>query len=157
MAKKLNFEVNNVCEGVYKLNDVFTGLETSIVLKSVFGDSLKHVLSSTRVEINHSNWMIWVNDGTISVNIDYLSKCDKATLYLDIVHELIHVKQFRSGLNLFDDRFGYVDSPTEIEAYKLTVNEARNIGLSCNKIKEYLRVDWITEDEHKRLIDSVMT
>lgn len=156
MAKKLNFGVNNVSEGVYKLIDVFIGLESSMVLKSVFGDSLKRVLSSTRVEVNHSNWMIWVNEGTVSVNIDYLSKCDKATLYLDIVHELIHVKQFRSGLNLFDDRFTYVDSPTEIEAYKLTVNEARNIGLSCKEIKEYLKVDWITEDEHKRLVDSVM-
>jgi len=156
LAKKLNFGVNNVSEGVYKLIDVFIGLESSMVLKSVFGDSLKRVLSSTRVEVNHSNWMIWVNEGTVSVNIDYLSKCDKATLYLDIVHELIHVKQFRSGLNLFDDRFTYVDSPTEIEAYKLTVNEARNIGLSCKEIKEYLKVDWITEDEHKRLVDSVM-
>jgi len=40
---------------------------------------------------------------------------------------------------------------TEIEAYEITVREARRIGLTDDVILDYLRVSWITPEEHKRL------
>jgi hypothetical protein len=152
------FQVIKVEMGEYRLNAVFKGLETSNVLQRVFGEDLKKVLSETRVDINRRPWIIWVDEenGVININIDYLRENDTQTMCLDIIHELIHVKQLAEGKNLFDSRFSYADRPTEIEAYQLTVEEALDMGLSREEIIDYLRVDWITEEEHQRLVKAVM-
>ena len=133
-------------------------LETSKVLQRIFGEELNEVLDETRVNINRHPWIIWVNEenGEININEDYLRENDAQTMRLDVVHELIHVKQLSDGKELFDSRFSYVDRPTEIEAYRLTVEEALNMGLSSEEIVDYLRVDWVTEEEHQRLVKAVM-
>ncbi len=144
-------------KGRYRLVDVFEGLEESQTLKKVFGDDVQDILVSTSIEINNHPWIIWVNEsGAISINVDYLNKIDLRTLYLDVVHELVHIKQFKEGKKLFDERFSYANSPTEIEAYRLTVEEAQNIGLSKKEIIDYLKVDWITDEEHQKLVEAVM-
>ncbi|MBI2938116.1 MAG: hypothetical protein HYY22_07920 [Thaumarchaeota archaeon] len=152
------FRVNKVGVGVYRLSMVFKGLETSMVLQRVFGEELKKVLNETLVNINRHPWIIWVNEenGEININEDYLRENDMQTMHLDVVHELIHVKQLSEGKELFDARFSYVDRPTEIEAYRLTVEEALDMGLSREDIVDYLRVDWVTEEEHQRLVKAVM-
>ncbi|GBC75121.1 hypothetical protein HRbin06_00435 [archaeon HR06] len=73
-------------------------------------------------------------------------------LYLDVIHELIHFKQYKEGKNLYDVRFSYVDRLTEIEAYGIVVEEAKRMGLSEEEIKDYLRVEWISEEEFNRLL-----
>ena len=72
---------------------------------------------------------------------------------LDIIHELVHVRQQREGLDLYDRSKAYVDRETEIEAYEYTINEARRIGLSEEEILDYLTVEWITLEEYRRLAD----
>ena len=69
-----------------------------------------------------------------------------------IIHELCHVKQQMQGRNLYDRSKAYVDRETEIEAYQVTVREARRIGLNDDAITNYLHVSWITPEEHKRLL-----
>ncbi len=156
MGMELRFKIKTVKEGGYKVADVFEGLEESQMLKKVFGDDVCGVLDSTGIEINNHPWIIWVNEkGIININVGYLKKTDLKTLYLDIIHELIHVKQLTEGKKLFDDKFSYSEKPTEIEAYRLTVEEARNIGLSEEEIIEYLKVDWITDEEHQKLVEAV--
>ncbi|MGQ9515369.1 MAG: hypothetical protein ACUVTL_10060 [Thermoproteota archaeon] len=49
-------------------------------------------------------------------------------LYLDIIHELTHVKQFMDGKKLFDWRHKYVEMPTEVEAFRNAVEGARRLG-----------------------------
>ena len=56
--------------------------------------------------------------GNIVVSGEYLRTGDERYLYLDVVHELVHVRQFIEGKELFDRRYSYVDRPTEIEAYR---------------------------------------
>lgn len=60
------------------------------------------------------------------------------------------------GRDVYPQNMKYVDQPTEIEAYRLTVEEARKIGLNRKEIEEYLKVDWIDEEDHKKLIAAVM-
>lgn len=157
MKTRLRFGIKKVEEGRYRLMDVFEGLEKSKVLKKVYGDDVEAILNSTKIEINSHPWVIWVNEeGAISINVDYFKKIDLRTLYLDIIHELIHIKQFTEGKRLFDDKFSYADRPTEIEAYRLTVEEAQNIGLSRKEIIDYLKVDWITDEEHRKLVKAVL-
>jgi len=48
---------------------------------------------------------------------------------------------------LFDHRYNYVERPTEIEAYRNAVEEARRLGLSDERICEYLRTEWMTDED----------
>jgi hypothetical protein len=84
-----------------------------------------------------------------------LSSGDKVDIYLDVIHELCHIKQFMEGKELFDNRYDYVDRPTEVEAYRYTVQEARRLGLTEERICRYLRTEWMSEDDFKRLAKAV--
>jgi hypothetical protein len=69
-----------------------------------------------------------------------------------VLHELAHVKQFREGKELYDRRFAYFERPTEIEAYAVAVEEARRIGMGKEEIVEYLKVEWVTEEEFAKFV-----
>jgi hypothetical protein len=77
---------------------------------------------------------------------------NEAHIYLDVIHELVHVRQFKEGEDLYDRRYAYLERPTEIEAYKVAVEEARRIGMSDQEIVDYLRVEWVTEEEFTRFV-----
>jgi hypothetical protein len=59
------------------------------------------------------------------------------------------------GRELFDPRYDYVERPTEIEAYRYAVKEARRLGLSEERICLYLKTEWMSEYDFKRLVKSV--
>ena len=96
---------------------------------------------------------MWVNDmnGHIMISSKYLNTGSKIDVYLDIIHELVHVRQFMEGKELFDSNYDYVERPTEIEAYRYAVEEARNLGLDDKRICEYLKTEWMNQDDLKRL------
>ena len=94
-------------------------------------------------------------DGSLIVSLDYLRTADEHYLYLDVIHELVHIKQFFDGKNLFDEAFSYVERPTEIEAYRVAVDEARKMGMSEEAIADYLYVEWVTRKEYKQLLKTL--
>ena len=154
------FRVNReLPEGRYKLLEVFSGLEGVEPLKNCIGSvtALKRILDQTRVTLAAEDGYMYVNDedGSLVVGLDYLKHGDSQHLYLDVIHELVHVKQFLQGKNLFDGRYSYVDRPTEIEAYRCCVEEARRIGMREDAITEYLYVEWITRKDHARLLKTL--
>ena len=135
--------------------DYFEGFDRVQVVKQLFGENVKEVLANLKVEFFSARWGYMSTsdrDGHLLISTHHLDNSDFRTVYLDIVHELCHVKQFFDGRTLYDDRFAYVDSPVEIEAYRTTVKEARRIGMSDKEISEYLRVEWNSEEEHRRLL-----
>jgi hypothetical protein len=91
--------------------------------------------------------------GDLHVSLPYLEKADERYIYLDVIHELVHIRQFHEGKELFDERYDYVDRPTEIEAYQATLKEARRIGYEGEELVEYLRVDWVSEADFKRFLE----
>lgn len=145
----------NIKTGTYRLDDIFHDLKNAAILMDVFKtlDELDDVFSKTNVIVEEKDHYMFVKneDATIVIGYDHLKKSDSKILYLDIVHELVHVKQQRSGLDLYDKSYSYVDRPTEVEAYEVAVREAKRIGMSQQEIFDYLHVEWITPDEHKRL------
>lgn len=90
-------------------------------------------------------------DGHLIVNAHYLNNCDVVDIYLDVIHELVHVKQFMEGKELFDSDYRYIERPTEVEAYRCAVEEARRLGLSEHRICEYLKTEWMSDEDFKRL------
>ncbi len=138
------------------LRDLAEGLESSLALAETFPREAERrsFLDSVVVEVDSTRGYMWVSDvdGHVHISGPYLRTAPDVTLYLDLCHELIHVKQYREGRELFDRRYKYVDRPTEVEAWRLTVKEARRLGLSEEEISEYLRVEWVLPDDHERLL-----
>jgi hypothetical protein len=91
----------------------------------------------------------------IVIGKSHLADSAPLILYLDIFHELCHVIQRHGGANLFAPGVSYVKRWTEVEAYRFVVEEARTLGVSDEFLREYLRVEWISEDEHRELLASL--
>ncbi len=141
-------------EGRHGLLEVATGLEKSPAIPRVFPvASDRKRLGEVQVQVAEGPGYAYIDDddGTLVLSRDYLATGEKVSLYLDFLHELCHVRQFREGKELYDKRFSYVDRPTEIEAYQVAVGEARRLGMKDAQIFEYLHVEWVTKKEHQRL------
>ena len=138
--------------------DFFKGFEKLPAVRSIFGDETDKVLRELKVEFFSSKFGymgVSDEDGHLIVSAYYLREGEMVSKYLDVVHELVHVRQFRDGKPLFDDNFEYHNRPTELEAYKLAVEEARRLGMSDRELFEYLKVDWMSEDEVRKLAKSL--
>jgi hypothetical protein len=150
------FHINRRNEpGQYRLVDLFPDIRTYDVLSAIFADAeeIDATLADTKVFVKDPSHDIFVDnkDGSITIGLAHLRGVPDEILYLDIIHELCHVKQHLQGRDLYDRTKAYVDRETEVEAYRLTVREARRIGWNDEAISNYLLVTWITPEEHLRL------
>ncbi|MCK4953467.1 hypothetical protein KAS14_06765 [Candidatus Bathyarchaeota archaeon] len=136
----------------YPFTDYFHGFEKVKAIRRLFGERTEDVLSSLKVEFTWiGGYMRVNNEGHLVVNLRYLKNGDRVDIYLDIIHELVHIKQFMEGKQLFDSKYSYIERPTEIEAYRYVVKEARRVGLNDERICEHLKVEWISYDSFKQL------
>ena len=143
--------------GCFPFKNVFGGFEEVDAVRSIFGSNTEKVLTDLEVEIEDGKGYMRINDkkGSIMVNAKYLKEGEESYIYLDVVHELVHIRQHMEGKELWDKRYAYVDRPTELEAYQVAVKEARRLGLREEKIVDYLKVEWVTDEEFKRLLGTL--
>lgn len=154
MDSRLKVKIlRNVSVPTYPFTDYFKGFEDVEAVRLIFGEKTEEVLRRLKIEFNSGRGYMGVSDedGHLRVSANYLNNGDLVDIYLDIIHELVHVKQFMEGKNLFDENFRYVDRPTEIEAYRHAVDEARNLGMSDEQILEYLQTGRRSEEDLNRL------
>lgn len=149
----------NASLGEYKFTEIFIGVENSPTLLRVFGSqrTMLKIIHHLKLTVVDSDWGIWLdhNTGSVCVGSRYLPAAKIYFLYLDVIHVLAHLKQFLDGKDLFDQTFEYVDRPTEIEAYRYTVEEAKRLGMTEDDILKYLRVDAVDDSELGRLIEKI--
>jgi hypothetical protein len=140
--------------GSFAFGEVFGGFESVDAVRAIFLEGTGKVLADLKVDLKARQGYLHVDDetGHIVVSHEYLRKGDERYLYLDVIHELVHIKQLMEGKELFDSRYSYLDRPTEIEAYAAAAKEAERIGMALDEIIEYLRVEWVTEAEFQRLL-----
>ena len=141
----------------YPFKQVFQGFEKCQAVKDTFGEETDKVISSLGVELYSRKGYMGVSEttGNLIVSANYLRTGDELSIYLDVIHELVHVRQFKEGKELFDPNYQYVDRPTEVEAYAHSVKEAKRLGMTDDQVMDYLRMDWVTEEEVQRLAKSV--
>jgi len=136
--------------------ECFSGFEKSEAVRGIFGDKTDDVLKNLKVEFTWFGYMgVSDDDGHLMINKRYLTNGDKTDIYLDVVHELCHVKQHLNGRRLFDQDYDYVDRPTEVEAYRYTVQEAKRLGLSDEQILCYLQTEWMSNKDLNRLVQNI--
>jgi hypothetical protein len=139
-----------------QFTDYFKDFEKVKAVKGIFGEKTEEVLSKLKVEFTWFGYMgVDNSDGHLMVNERYLNNGNRTDIYLDVVHELCHVKQWMEGRELFDPNYDYVDRPTEVEAYRYTVHEAKRLGLSEGQILTYLKTEWMSERDLKRLVKNI--
>jgi hypothetical protein len=157
LFRKLPFNPLSIGNRKVVFLEYFKGFDKVPAVQGIFGEKTTEVLSHLRVELSWIMGYMYVDgsDGHLVISKGYLNSGDKTDIYLDLIHELCHVKQFMDGRELFDPHYDYVDRPTEIEAYAYAVLEARRLGLSEEYIRCYLRTEWMTEDDFERLCNSV--
>jgi len=139
---------------LHDFTDFFKGFDEISAVRSIFGDGTPKVLQSLKVEFFSSKFGymgVSDEDGHLIVSAYYLREGEPVSKYLDVIHELVHVKQFMEGKPLFDENYEYHNRPTELEAYKLAVAEGRRLGMSDKELFDYLKVDWMSEDEVRKL------
>jgi len=140
--------------GCSPFREVFGGFEEVAAVRSIFGDGIDKVLTDLEVEIEDGRGYMRINDkkGSIMVNAKYLKEGEETYIYLDVIHELVHIRQHMEGKELWDKRYAYYDRPTELEAYRVALKEARRLGLTEEKIVDYLKVEWVTDEEFRRFL-----
>lgn len=153
-AAGLGVSMDRGARGYLPFESVFKGFDRVGEVRGIFGSQTDDVLSKLKVDVEDGRGYLHIDDerGCIMVNSKYLQDGPERSVYLDVVHELAHIKQLLDGRELFDRSFKYVDRPTEIEAYVITVREARRLGMNDDEIADYLKVEWVTEEDFKRFL-----
>jgi hypothetical protein len=158
IESQLNVKIpRKVRVAMFPFAEYFKGFENVAAVREVFGEETEKVLSSLMVEFAGIRGYMGVSetDGHLIVGARYLNEGNFVDIYLDIIHELVHVKQFMEGKELFDSDYTYIERPTEVEAYRHAVKEARRIGLNDHRICEYLKTEWMSDDDLQKLARTV--
>jgi hypothetical protein len=147
----------NAALGTSPFTRIFGGFEKVKAVRAIFGHWTGEVLGNLSVEVTDGRGYMRINDvkGSIVISSKYLKEGKEVDVYLDVIHELVHIRQHHEGKELWDKDYKYIDRPTEIEAYKVAVKEARRLGLSEEEVAEYLKVEWIPEDEFRSFLENV--
>ncbi len=151
------FIARDAPRGFHPFSSVFGGFERVGAVRSIFGRRTKEVLGALWVEVTDGRGYMRINDekGSIVVSGRYLREGSEVDVYLDVIHELVHIRQHHEGKELWDRQYEYVDRPTEIEAYRVAVKEARRLGMSEEQVVQYLRVEWIPDKHFRRFLGNV--
>jgi hypothetical protein len=102
-------------------------------------------------------WKPVLSDGCdcIVMGEEHFRKSPELIVFMDIFHELCHIRQRQSGLELWDARYGYAERPTEVEAYRFVIDEARRFGVKDDILRDYLKVEWIDRKEYRQLLKTM--
>jgi hypothetical protein len=114
---------------------------------------LSTLLTDARVRIKQREGYCYVDIAipAIVLSEGYYRKANPIDLYLDMAHELTHLRQLAEGQNLWDHSLDYVDRPTEIEGYAVAVEEGLRLGMTEPEILQHLSNPWMSEAETTRL------
>jgi hypothetical protein len=115
------------------------------------------LLDSARVQIKPREGYCYVDVKipAIVLSEDYYLKANPLDLYLDLVHELTHLRQLAEGQNIWDHSLDYVDRPTEIEGYAVAVEEGIRLGMDEDEVFRHLSNPWMSDAEVARLRNNI--
>jgi hypothetical protein len=163
--------------GRFPLLKVFVGLDRTVPFRKYPGDDrrIKEIADRTWAQISDGpGWMyvappktppeiraagfrmVETTKDVIVVSRSHLVNSPRMDVYLDVIHEFLHILQRKQGREIWPRRrIPYADRPTEVEAYAFSIAEARRLGVPDSYLREYLHVTWLTKAEYLRLLRNV--
>lgn len=111
------------------------------------------LLDDARVRIRAGEGYLFVDVRIPAIILmeDYYHRANPLDLYLDLAHELTHLRQLAEGKDLWDHSLHYVDRPTEIEGFAVAVAEGIRLGMTEDQVLQHLSNPWLNEEEVMRL------
>src|ERR1700704_5399360 len=99
-------------EGKYKLVEIFSGLDKVPELKEVFGSEIEKlsdiaVVITDKIKLDKPPYLegkleyAYIKNGEVHIGTEYIRTGPEKYIYLDIIHELVHIKQHWEGQELF--------------------------------------------------------
>jgi len=151
--------IRSLAPGQYPITTLLPGLSRSLPLRQIApqAEVRRQLVKNAKVLIygQRGYCFVDVEERRIVVSQHYYETGNDLDLYLDLLHELTHLRQIDEGFDLWDERFEYVERPTEVEAYAVAVREGRRLGMSPEEIYEHLKNPWMSADDVHRLFESV--
>jgi hypothetical protein len=142
--------------GLHPYLRVLPGAAQSPGLKRIEPDPAKRaaLLDDALVFIKPGGGFAYVDVETPCIVLaeEYYRTGTDVDLYMDMLHELTHIRQHHEGRDLWDERYEYVDRPTEIEGYAVAVEEGRRLGMNDADVVEHLSNPWMDEEDVLRLL-----
>lgn len=150
---------DDIDAGEYRLTELLPHITDSEVLQRAFRSKevMCRVLKHIKVRIDEYHLGVWLDSETVKIYMgkSCIFQIDENFLYLDVIHLIIHIKQLLQGKELFDHRFDYTNRPTELEAYRYTIEEAKRIGMDGDDIVNYLRIKETDDIQMKRMMEKI--
>ena len=111
------------------------------------------LLDGARVQIRSREGFCYVDVKipAIVLSEEYYVRANPVDLYLDLIHELTHLRPLAEGENIWDHSLDYVDRPTEIEGYAVAVAEGIRLGMDEDEVLRHLSNPWMSDAEVARL------
>lgn len=112
------------------------------------------VLERARVRVAPVPGFCWIDETVpiIVLSLNYYRDGNDLDLYLDLLHEVTHIRQLMEGRDIWDETLPYHHRPTEIEGFAVAVAEGRRLGLNDREIREHLSNPWMSVGEVDELI-----
>jgi hypothetical protein len=151
--------VRGLPSGEHPYRRLLPRIEESPVVRRIESPAtpLGPLLDGARVRIRRREGYCYVDvlAPAIVLSEDYYQTGHQLDLYLDLAHELTHLRQLAEGHNLWDHSIHYVDRPTEIEGYAVAVEEGRRLGMTGAEVLRHLSNPWLSEAEVARLLENI--
>jgi hypothetical protein len=145
--------------GLHPYRSLLPRLEESPVARRIESPAtpLGSLMDGARVRIQTGEGYCLVDVKTPAIILfeKYYHQADPLDLYLDLVHELTHLRQLAEGKNLWDRSIHYVDRPTEIEGYAVAVEEGLRLGMTEDEIIHHLSNPWLSDGDVARLRSNI--
>ncbi len=151
--------VRGLPDGMHAYLELLPRAAESPALRRIAQDDAarKRLLAGAQVRIEKMRSFCWVDIVVpcIVLNTGYYRDGNGLDLYLDLLHELTHLRQVAEGRNVWDDSYDYVDRPTEIEAYAVAVEEGRRLGMTDEDVVHHLSNPWMSEADVAKLVANI--
>jgi hypothetical protein len=143
--------VRGLAPGMHDFLELLPRAAESPALRRVAPDPdlRDRLLRGARVRLEEMRGYCWVDDDVpcVVLSLAYYRNGGDLDLYLDLLHELTHLRQVAEGRDVWDERLPYVDRPTEIEGYAVAIEEGRRLGMSEADVVRHLSNPWMTADD----------
>ncbi len=147
--------VRTLGRGVHPYRTLVPRLEDSPVARRIGSAAtpLGPLMDSARVRIKTGEGYCFVDVKAPAIVLfeEYYRRANSLDLYLDMTHELTHLRQLAEGKDLWDHSLQYVDRPTEIEAYAVAVEEGLRLGMTEDQVIQHLSNPWLSDTDVARL------
>jgi len=144
--------------GLHPYRRLLPGFEESPAVRRIATEAIpiRPLLDSAFVEIAKGEGFCFVNvespeNPFIMLFESYYIQGNPLDLYIDLAHELTHLRQHAEGKELWDHELHYVDRPTEIEGYAVAVEEGIRLGMTEEQVIRHLSNPWLSPAETARL------